>query len=201
MWVLWSTGPLIEKGLLLSRPLEPEARSESGLQFVGAITAGMTILAGLSWPLSHQTSTQLADRHFREQFDWFATQVALALSKTKALQTALDSKQLSGQDWARQINADVLPIWQGTKDRLIDASPPRSSQLRVFRRALLNYIDDRIVAMSWLADGMAKNSADDMVSGQAALRRAEEAARDAGAYTARRRQILHCGIEISGEPQ
>lgn len=163
-------------GLLLARPLDVEARSHNRLPLTLSFLIGALLLIGLAWPMTHQSADQIADRHLRDEFRWFATQESEALARTEALQVQLNEGQLSAQEWATRINSDVIPVWNGAKDRMLDVPIPRSSKLLPFRDALVKYVDERVLAMSLLADGQANNSSADTEWGQSVLKQASQTA-------------------------
>jgi len=59
---------------------------------------------------------------------------------------------------------------------MLDVPIPRSSKLLPFRDALVKYVDERVLAMSLLADGQANNSSADTEWGQSVLKQASQTA-------------------------
>lgn len=144
-------------GWMLSRPIDAEARHDPLPQFAIRTLLGAVLLLGISWPLLRPGPTVAAEREFRDKFELFAEDEAKALIAQVELDKLEASNKITQREWGRRVAADIIPQWQSAEDRISATHLPADSRLAPLRGALLEYLDQKRLALDLLSDAARYN--------------------------------------------
>jgi len=153
-------------GWVLARPLEVEARHDPLPQLAISTLLGAVLLLGMSWPLLRPGPAAAAEREFRHQFELFAEEESKALVAQQALNNLEASNKITHREWGRRIAVDIIPLWQSAEDRISTSRLPADSRLAPLREALLEYLDQKRLALDLLSDAARHNDPDKLERGR-----------------------------------
>lgn len=142
---------------VLARPVDPQARQDPLRRLVLGTLLGAVVLIALSWPLFHPNPTVAAERRFRQQFELFAKAEEEAITAQHALYHLESSNKITGREWGRRLQAEVIPKWKTAEDQIAAAQLPADSRLVPLRAALLEYLDQQRFALDLLSDAARSN--------------------------------------------
>lgn len=134
-------------GWLLARPLDLEERRDPFALWTMGIGVSAVLLVGLSWPLTHPSPMERANRQFRADIRWVSEQENQALAAQHDLQVALNNEKITATDMAHRTDKEIVPRWRAMEDRLGDSPLPNNSTLAPVKTALLKYVDSRRLAL------------------------------------------------------
>ncbi len=134
-------------GWLLSQPLDAAARQKSGPGLLTGLCAGVIVLVGLSWPLTHTNPDKQAHLEFRRVFYFYSLQESAAVTRAKNLQSLLSSHQISDQQWGQRTLAEVLPEWTLAANTLSQMDVPSNSTYYRAKFALMDYLNHFLSAV------------------------------------------------------
>ena len=139
-------------GWMLARPVDVEARHDPLPQLAISTFLGAVLLLGMSWPLLRPNPSVAAEREFRHEFQLFAEDEEKALIAQRALDELDASNKITHREWGRRVAADIIPKWQSAEDRISATQLPADSRLAPLREALLEYLDQKRLALDLLSD-------------------------------------------------
>jgi len=154
-------------GWCLARPLELEARANPGPRLLLGVLIGIAALVALSWPLAHPSPMAAAERRFRHQFLVFADDEQSAVEAQNRLQQLAVAKRISDREWGRRVSDEILPKWEVAETRILAAPLPDDSPLFPLRRATLQYIADRQLALKLQSHGAQFGDSEEFKRGSA----------------------------------
>ena len=144
-------------GWMLARPVDLEARQDPLPRLALSTLLGAVVLITLSWPLFHPNPTVAAERKFRQQFQLFAKAEREALTAQHALDQLESSNKITHREWGRRLPAEVIPKWEAAEDQIAASQLPADSRLAGLRAALLEYLDQKRLALNLLSDAASNN--------------------------------------------
>jgi rhomboid protease GluP len=144
-------------GWVLARPVDVEARHDPLPQLAISTLLGAVLLLGMSWPLLRPKPSVAAEREFRHEFQLFAEDEEKALIAQQALDKLEASTKITHREWGRRVAADIIPQWQSAEDRISATQLPVDSRLAPLRGALLEYLDQKRLALDLLSDAARYN--------------------------------------------
>jgi len=132
--------------------VDVEARHDPLPQLAISTFLGAVLLLGMSWPLLRPNPSVAAEREFRHEFQLFAEDEEKALIAQRALDELDASNKITHREWGRRVAADIIPKWQSAEDRISATQLPADSRLAPLREALLEYLDQKRLALDLLSD-------------------------------------------------
>lgn len=150
-------------GWILARPVDSEVRKDSGVRLITATLGSIAALGMLAWPAFHGNAavelglvTDASEQRFEAEFVNFAAAQAVQDS----LDLLLAGQKLSNEQWGKRVQSDLLPMWQEAENEITASTPAENSQRAVLKGALIEYLDQKRLALDLMAEAMQKNDPD-----------------------------------------
>jgi rhomboid protease GluP len=142
-------------GLVLARPLEPEARTRINTTWLyarGSVTA-LAIIGTLFVWVHFSPATNAAEQTFRRDIVGMGELERHAQQSAKDALDKLQSNQVTPTEFAERIEKDVLPRWTIIQSTFQRDRVPEDSKLRPLWELLADYSDTRLAAFKLFDSG------------------------------------------------
>jgi rhomboid protease GluP len=141
-------------GLVLARPLTPEARAEPRVLFVAgvAVAAAFVLYASADMVLALKSRMSPEDRYVAGRV-WFDYHEGRTLERFHALVAAAGEGSAAETQLAARVEAEVVPVYAEAKQRLAWSAPEGTAEGRE-RAQVARYVSLRYAGLDAYAQGL-----------------------------------------------
>lgn len=166
---------------LLARPLEGQARSESGPRFALGLLGAAAVLAALMWPLVHPSP----ERMFTREFGRYIIAERAILADQNQLAALINSHAISDQEYGHRVAATLVPRWQAQENLFVATPLPPESRFTELRSKLIDYAGGEHQGLGLLAEAAQTGDTDKLAGAKSALELARTRQLEISALVAR----------------
>lgn len=130
-------------GLLLSRPLSPDARAPAPLRVAAAALAGLAALALAASPLLRPGTDYHAEQEFRRYYWWLSSREPVVLGRLAELGRLAAKGTVTDAQFVDWMEREVMPGWRDIEARYAATPLPAGSRLGPLHDALGGYLESR----------------------------------------------------------
>ena len=165
-------------GWFLARPLDPDHRQRSAGRLVLICLGGAIALIAVSWPLTHQARSKVAEWQFRRDLATYSRMESDIIQAQHALDTQLADKKITQAEWGKRMLRDVLPQWQAAEEQLASGHLAADSIPGRLQAQVIEFLDEKRAGLRLAAEGARDNDPAKMAQGDAILTRNDARAKD-----------------------